>query len=73
MEPLVLEMQSQTNEAARLEAYATAHRQAHAEGHWDFAPGYLNAPYGVTNDIAEWVPRPLRPSPSALWTRKWAN
>jgi len=73
MEPLVLKMLSQTDPAERKAAYATAHRQAHAEGHWDFAPGYLNAPYGVTNDIAEWIPRPLRPSPSALWTIKWAD
>ena len=72
MEPLVTKMLGMTDPQARQDAYAAAHRQA-IEGHWDFAPGYLNAPYAVTNDIAEWSPRTLRPSPSALWTIEWAK
>ncbi len=72
MEPLVTKMLAMTDPQARHDAYAAAHRQA-IEGHWDFAPGYLNAPYAVTNEIVEWSPRTLRPSPSALWTIKWAK
>jgi len=32
------------------EAYYQALRQAH-EGHWDFAPGYLDAPYAMSARI----------------------
>ena len=52
--------------------YYAALVKAH-EGHWDFAPGYLDAPYAVGARIADWRPRPLRPSPSALWTIRWVE
>ncbi len=58
----------ETAEATYYAALAKAH-----EAHWDFAPGYLDAPYAVGTRIADWRPRPLRPSPSALWTIRWAQ
>jgi len=54
----------------RADAYYKMHTAVH-EAHYDFAPGYLNAPYGVTNEITEWEPWPLRISPSALWTIRY--
>lgn len=72
MKPLVTKMLGMTDPQQRHDAYAAAHIQA-IEGHWDFAPGYLNAPYAVSNEIAEWTPRTIRPSPSALWAIKWAK
>ncbi len=70
--PLVTAALAATSEEARQEAYFNALSQAH-EGHWDFAPGYLDAPYAMGTRIADWRPRPLRPSPSALWTIRWAQ
>ena len=72
VEPLVTAALAATTEEARQEAYFAALSQAH-EGHWDFAPGYLDAPYAISARIDDWRPRPLRPSPSALWTIRWAN
>ena len=70
VKPLVDAALAATTPAAQQEAYYEALRQAH-EGHWDFAPGYLDAPYAVSARIADWRPRALRPSPSALWTIRW--
>ena len=72
VDPLVKAALAATSEEARQEAYFQALSQAH-EGHWDFAPGYLDAPYAIGTRIDDWRPRPLRPSPSALWTVRWAN
>ena len=72
VDPLVKTALAATTEEARQEAYFAALAQAH-EGHWDFAPGYLDAPYAISARIDDWRPRPLRPSPSALWTIRWAN
>lgn len=72
VDPLVKTALAATTEEAREEAYFAALSQAH-EGHWDFAPGYLDAPYAISARIDDWRPRPLRPSPSALWTIRWAN
>ena len=58
----------ETAEATYYAALAKAH-----EAHWDFAPGYLDAPYAIGTRIADWRPRPLRPSPNALWTIRWAQ
>ena len=71
-EPLIEAAVSSTSPEEQLENYYQALRQAH-EGHWDFAPGYLDAPYAISARISDWRPRPLRPSPSALWTIRWAN
>jgi hypothetical protein len=46
------------------------HKAAY-DAHWDFTPGYLNAPYGVTNEIESWEPWPMKVHPSALWTIRW--
>ena len=70
VKPLVDAALAATTPESQQEAYYQALRQAH-EGHWDFAPGYLDAPYAVSARIADWRPRPLRPSPSALWTIQW--
>jgi ABC-type transport system substrate-binding protein len=51
----------------RADAYYKMHKAVH-EKHYDFAPGYLNATYGVSNEIAEWEPWPMKVHPSALWT-----
>ena len=72
VKPLVDAALAATTPAEQQEAYYNALRQAH-EGHWDFAPGYLDAPYAISARISDWRPRPLRPSPSALWTIRWAN
>ncbi len=72
VDPLVKAALAATTEEARQEAYFNALSQAH-EGHWDFAPGYLDAPYAIGTRLEDWRPRPLRPSPSALWTVRWAN
>ena len=72
VDPLVKAALAATSEEARQEAYFNALSQAH-EGHWDFAPGYLDAPYAIGTRLEDWRPRPLRPSPSALWTVRWAN
>ena len=70
VKPLVDAALAATTPDAQQEAYYNALKQAH-EGHWDFAPGYLDAPYAISARIADWRPRPLRPSPSALWTIRW--
>jgi ABC-type transport system substrate-binding protein len=72
VEPLVATAVSSTTPETQAENYYQALRQAH-EGHWDFAPGYLDAPYAISARIDDWRPRALRPSPSALWTVRWAN
>ena len=72
VDPLVKTALAATTEETRQEAYFAALSQAH-EGHWDFAPGYLDAPYAISARIDDWRPRPLRPSPSALWTIRWAQ
>ena len=72
VDPLVKAALAATTEEGRQEAYFQALSQAH-EGHWDFAPGYLDAPYAIGTRLEDWRPRPLRPSPSALWTVRWAN
>ena len=72
VDPLVKTALAATTEEARQEAYFAALSQAH-EGHWDFAPGYLDAPYAISARIDDWRPRALRPSPSALWTIRWAQ
>jgi ABC-type transport system substrate-binding protein len=72
VDPLVKTALAATSEEARQEAYFNALSQAH-EGHWDFAPGYLDAPYAIGTRLEDWRPRALRPSPSALWTVRWAN
>ena len=51
----------------RHEAYHTA-LKAVFDKHYDFSPGYLNQPYGVSARVATWDPWPLSPYPSALWT-----
>lgn len=71
-EPLISAAVSSTTPEEQQANYYAALRQAH-EGHWDFAPGYLDAPYAISSRIADWRPRPLRPSPSALWTIRWAQ
>ena len=70
VKPLVDAALAATTPESQQEAYYQALKQAH-EGHWDFAPGYLDAPYAISARISDWRPRPLRPSPSALWTIRW--
>ena len=57
---------------AQSDAYYKMHQVVHG-AHWDFAPGYLNAPYGVSNKIVEWEPWPLKVHPTALWTIRFAE
>jgi peptide/nickel transport system substrate-binding protein len=54
----------------RAQVYYDMHKATY-DAHWDFTPGYLNAPYGVTNEIATWEPWPMKVHPSALWTIRW--
>ncbi len=70
VKPLVDSALAATSVEGQTETYYQALKQAH-EGHWDFAPGYLDAPYALSARIDDWRPRPLRPSPSALWTIRW--
>jgi peptide/nickel transport system substrate-binding protein len=51
----------------RHEAYHTALKTIF-DKHYDFSPGYLNQPYGVSARVASWEPWPLSPYPSALWS-----
>ena len=51
----------------RHQAYYEALRLIH-DKHYDFTPGFLNQPYGVSERVAGWVPWPLAPYMSALWT-----
>ncbi len=70
VKPLVDAALAATSVEEQAEAYYQALRQAH-EARWDFAPGYLDAPYAISARIEDWRPRALRPSPSALWTVRW--
>ncbi len=72
LHPIVDAGLAATDPDARSEAYYKMHQAVH-EAHWDFAPGYLNAPYGVTNEIVEWRPWPLKAHPTALWTIRFAK
>ena len=38
------------------------------DAHYDFSPGYVDTPYGVSGRIKSWTPRPLQSAASALWT-----
>ena len=51
----------------RHQAYYDALKIIH-DKHYDFTPGYLNQPYGVSPRITGWIPWPLAPYMSALWT-----
>ena len=51
----------------RHQAYYEALRLIH-DKHYDFTPGFLNQPYGVSDRVAGWTPWPLAPYMSALWT-----
>ena len=51
----------------RHEAYHTALKTIY-DKHYDFTPGFLNQPYGVSERVAGWTPWPLAPYMSALWT-----
>ena len=53
-------------------AYYAAHQQVHSQL-WDWAPGYLDAPYGVASDIVAWEPYPLKADMSALHTIRFAD
>ena len=55
------------NQAERHQAYYEALRIIH-DKHYDFTPGFLNQPYGVSDRVAAWTPWPLAPYMSALWT-----
>ena len=54
------------NQAERHQAYYEALRIIH-DKHYDFTPGFLNQPYGVSDRVAAWTPWPLAPYMSALW------
>ena len=54
-------------QAERHQAYYEALRIIH-DKHYDFTPGFLNQPYGVSDRVAGWTPWPLAPYMSALWT-----
>ncbi|MCY4415181.1 MAG: ABC transporter substrate-binding protein [Chloroflexi bacterium] len=51
----------------RHQAYYDALRIIH-DKHYDFTPGFLNQPYGVSDRVGSWTPWPLAPYMSALWT-----
>lgn len=51
----------------RHEAYYTALKTIY-DKHYDFTPGFLNQPYGVSDRIDNWTPWPLAPYMSAMWT-----
>ena len=55
----------------KAEAYNSMHNAVHTK-HYDFAPGYLNAPYGVASHITNWEPWPIKVHPTALWTIEFA-
>ena len=52
--------------SVRHDAYNKA-LKAVFDKHYDFTPGYLNQPYGVSSRVTSWTPWPLQPYPSALW------
>ena len=54
-------------QAERHQAYYEALRLIH-DKHYDFTPGFLNQPYGVSDRVSGWTPWPLAPYMSALWT-----
>ena len=54
-------------QAERHQAYYEALRIIH-DKHYDFTPGFLNQPYGVSDRVVGWTPWPLAPYMSALWT-----
>ena len=51
----------------RHEAYHTALKTIY-DKHYDFTPGFLNQPYGVSDRVTGWEPWPLAPYMSAMWT-----
>ena len=51
----------------RHQAYYEALKTIH-DKHYDFTPGFLNQPYGVSDRVSGWTPWPLAPYMSALWT-----
>ena len=51
----------------RHEAYHTALKTIY-DKHYDFTPGFLNQPYGVSDRVESWEPWPLAPYMSAMWT-----
>ena len=57
--------------AMKADAYNKMHNAVHGK-HYDFAPGYLNAPYGVAEHITAWEPWPIKVHPTALWTIEFA-
>ena len=70
VEPLVATAVSSTTPEAQRQNYYRAFSQAH-EAHWDFTLGNVSNSYSIGTRIADWRPRPLRKSPSALWTVRW--
>ena len=54
-------------QAERHEAYHTALKTIY-DKHYDFTPGFLNQPYGVSDRVRSWTPWPLAPYMSSLWT-----
>ena len=54
-------------QAERHTAYHTALKTIY-DKHYDFTPGFLNQPYGVSARVGGWTPWPLAPYMSALWT-----
>ena len=54
-------------QAERHQAYYDALKIIH-DKHYDFTPGFLNQPYGVSDRVSSWTPWPLAPYMSALWT-----
>ena len=54
-------------QAERHQAYYDALKIIH-DKHYDFTPGFLNQPYGVSDRVDSWTPWPLAPYMSALWT-----
>lgn len=70
--PLVNAMLAAVTPEEKNAAYYAAHSQVHSQ-HWDWAPGYLDAPYGTSTDVVEWDNFPLKASPNALWTIRFAD
>ena len=36
--------------------------------HYDFSPGFISQPYGISQHVSSWEPWPLAPYASTLWT-----
>ena len=66
-EPIFAAIRSTGTQAERQVLYHTALKAIH-DKHYDFSPGFLNQPYGVSDRVESWDPWPLAPYPSALWT-----